>query len=316
MTQASSNYTVGKDRFHIGWDHTIEPVLHVKPGETVAFDLIDAGGGQITADSTVADLEGLDFEKVNPTIGPVFIEGAEPGDVLKVSVHAIQTEGWGWTANIPGFGLLAHRFDAPALHIWRFDPAASGLAVFEPGGQVPLKPFPGIMGVAPAAPGVHNAVTPLRTGGNMDTRDLCQGAELYLPVEVPGALFSIGDGHAGQGDGEVCGTAIECPMKAVVGFELVKNTPYRYPRFVTPGPVARHLDSKGYTVTTGVGPDIMEAAREATEDMVDLIAVEHGMRPVDAYMLLSVCADLHISEIVDMPHVVVSCYFPNVVFDA
>ena len=143
---------------------------------------------------------------------------------------------------------------------------------------------------------------------------MSEGAELYLPVAVPGALFSMGDGHAAQGDGEVCGTAIECPTTAVIRFDLVKNAGFRFPRFFTPGPVTRHFDPNGYAVTTGVGPDLMEAAKQAANDMVDLIAREHGMKAVEAYMLMSVCADLRISEIVDMPHWVVSCYFPRIVF--
>ena len=315
MTFPSSDYKLGQDRFHIGWDNTNEPALRIEPGQVVEFDLMDAGGGQVTQDSTVEDVGNLDFDRVNPTVGPVYIEGAKPGDALKISILSIETHGWGWTANIPGFGLLADRFTQPALHIWKFDPGLSEPAAFGPGGKVPLKPFPGIMGLAPAESGVHGAVTPLATGGNMDTRDLGQGAELYLPVAVPGALFSMGDGHAAQGDGEVCGTAIECPMKAVIRFDLVKNAELRFPRFSVNGPVTRHFDQKGYIVTTGVGPDLMESAKEAVNDMVDLIAGEHKMREVEAYMLLSVCADLRISEIVDMPHWIVSCYFPRIVFE-
>jgi acetamidase/formamidase len=315
MTPISSDYKLGKDRFHVGWDNTNEPALRIKPGQVVEFDLMDAGGGQITQDSTLEDLGNLDFDTVNPTVGPVYIDGAQPGDALKVSILSIETQGWGWTANIPGFGLLADRFTEPALHIWKFDPGLSEPAAFGPGGKVPLKPFPGIMGLAPAESGVHGAVTPLATGGNMDTRDLSQGTELYLPVAVPGALFSMGDGHAAQGDGEVCGTAIECPMKAVIGFDIVKNAGLRFPRFSVDVPVTRHFDQKGYIVTTGVGPDLMESAKEAVNDMVDLIAREHKMREVEAYMLLSVCADLRINEIVDMPHWIVSCYFPRIVFE-
>ncbi len=315
MILSPSDYKLSKDRIHIGWDNTLEPILRIAPGQVVEFDLIDAGGGQITQDSTLEDLKNIAFDAVNPTVGPVFIEGAEPGDALKVSILSIETQGWGWTANIPGFGLLADRFTDPALHIWKFDPGLSKPAAFGPGGKVPLKPFPGIMGVAPAESGVHAAVTPLGTGGNMDTRDLGLGAELYLPVAVPGALFSMGDGHAAQGDGEICGTAIECPMKAVIGFDLLKNAGLRSPRFVVDGPVTRHFDQKGYVVTTGVGPDLMESAKVAVNDMVDLIAREHKMREVEAYMLLSVCADLRISEIVDIPHWIVSCYFPRIIFE-
>jgi acetamidase/formamidase len=146
-------------------------------------------------------------------------------------------------------------------------------------------------------------------------RDIAEGCELYLPVEVAGALFSVGDTHAAQGDGEVCGTAIESPMSVALRFDLIRNETLMFPRFTTPGPVTRHLDAKGYEVTTGVGPDLMEGARAALRAMVDLLSRRHGMSPVEAYMLCSVCADLRISEIVDMPNWLVSLYFPRVVLE-
>jgi len=179
---------------------------------------------------------------------------------------------------------------------------------------VPLKPFAGTIGLALAEPGLHSVVPPRRVGGNLDIRDLSAGTTLYLPVEVEGALFSIGDTHAAQGDGEVCGTAIESPMRAVVTLELVKDTRLESPRFTTPGPVSRHLDAAGYDVTTGVGPDLMTGAREAVARMIDLLCAARKMSPVEAYMLCSVCGDLRISEIVDQPNWVVSFYFPRVVF--
>ena len=149
----------------------------------------------------------------------------------------------------------------------------------------------------------------------MDIRDLTLGVELYLPVEVEGALFSIGDPHASQGDGEVCGTAIETLASVSVRLELEKGANLPFPRFVTPGPMSRHLDGKGYEVTTGIGPDLMEAAKDCVRGMIDLIGARHRMRPEDAYMLLSVCADLRISEVVDRPNWVVSCYLQRLVFD-
>jgi acetamidase/formamidase len=158
-------------------------------------------------------------------------------------------------------------------------------------------------------------IPPRRVGGNMDVRDLSQGTELYLPVEVAGALFSVGDTHAAQGDGEVCGTAIESPMRVALQFDLIGELPLSYPRFRTPGPVARHLDEKGYDVTTGIGPDLMQAARAAVRSMIDLLSRRHGMPAIDAYLLCSVCGDLRISEIVDLPNWTVSFYFPRVVLD-
>jgi acetamidase/formamidase len=234
---------------------------------------------------------------------------------LKVTLLSFKPSGWGWTANIPGFGLLADEFKEPALQLWQYDAASMAPALFGRHAKVPLKPFTGTIGVAPGEPGLHSIVPPRRVGGNMDVRDIAAGTELYLPVEVAGALFSVGDTHAAQGDGEVCGTAIESPMSVALQFDLIKQTPLAFPRFTTPGPVTRHLDAKGYEVTTGIGPDLMEAARAAVRGMVELLAATRGLAPVEAYMLCSVCGDLRISEIVDQPNWTVSFYFPRVVFD-
>jgi acetamidase/formamidase len=312
---AKPAHTIHGDCHHIGWDNSFPPALTVAPGTTLAFDCLDASGGQLTAASTVADVATLDFGRINPVNGPIYIDGAQPGDAVKVTLDAFDPSGFGWTANIPGFGLLADQFPDPALHLWAYDKVGMGPAAFSPVGRVPLKPFAGTIGLALAEPGLHSIVPPRRVGGNMDIRDLAAGVTLYLPVEVAGGLFSVGDTHAAPGDGEICGTAIESPMAVTLTLELIKDARLAAPRFTTPGPVTRHLDAKGYEVTTGVGPDLMTGAREAVSRMVDLLAATHGMAPVDAYMLCSVCGDLRISEIVDMPNWIVSFYFPLVVFD-
>jgi len=314
-TRAVRHHTVHKDHSHLGWDHSIPPVLTVAPGESIEFEIVEASGGQIAATSTAPDLARLDFGRCNPVTGPVLVDGAEPGDAIKVTLLSFMPSGWGWTANIPGFGLLADQFPEPALHLWNYDAATLGPALFGPTARVPLKPFCGTIGLAPAEPGRHSVVPPRRVGGNMDIRDLAAGTELYLPVEVKGGLFSVGDTHAAQGDGEVCGTAIESAMSVALRFDVVKGANLPTPRFTTTGPVTRHLDVKGYEVTTGIGPDLMQCARDAVSAMIDLLTKRHGMAPVDAYMLCSVCADLRISEIVDVPNWVVSLYFPRVVFE-
>jgi acetamidase/formamidase len=300
---------------HLGWDNSLPPAMRIAPGTSLEFEVADASGGQISPESTAADVGRMDFAKVNPVSGPIFIEGAEPGDVLKVTLLSFAPSGWGWTANIPGFGLLPEDFKEAALHLWRYDPKTLAPALFGRWAKVPLKPFTGTIGLAPAEPGRHSVVPPRRVGGNMDIRDMSQGTELFLPIEVAGALFSVGDTHAAQGDGEVGGTAIESPMRVAIQFDLLKNVRLAFPRFKTPGPVTRHLDAKGYEVTTGIGPDLMEGARAALRSMVDLLTRQHGMPAVDAYLLCSVCGDLRISEIVDMPNWTVSFYFPRVVFD-
>lgn len=309
------DYTIHGRSSHHGWDNSLAPAERVAPGSTIRFECHDSSGGQLTAGSTADDLKSLDFGKINPVSGPIFVDGAKPGDVLKVTIESFAPSGFGWTANIPGFGLLADQFPDPALTLWSYDRQTLAPAAFGPQGRVPLKPFAGTIGVAPAEPGHHSVVPPRRVGGNLDIRDLAAGTVLYLPVDVDGALFSVGDTHAAQGDGEVCGTAIESPMDVTLTLDLVKDTRLAMPRFTTPGPVTRHLDSKGYEVTTGIGPDLMTGARQAVADMVELLAARYAMDPVDAYMLVSTCADLRISEIVDMPNWVVSFYFPRCVFE-
>ena len=308
-------HTIHHHQCHFGWNRDNPPAVRIAPGETVEFNPVDSSGGQLTAQSTVADVSKLDFGKVNPVAGPVYVAGAEPGDAIKVTLLHFAPSGWGWTANIPGFGLLADQFKEPALHIWKYDAQTLAPAMYGPGGRVPLKPFCGTIGLSPAEPGLHSIVPPRRMGGNMDIRDMSAGTELYLPVEVAGGLFSVGDTHATQGDGEVCGTAIESPCSLAAKFELVKNAKLAFPRFTTPGPVARHMDVKGYEVTTGIGPDLMAAAKAAVSGMIDLLSRRYKMSSVDAYMLCSVCGDLRISEIVDIPNWVVSFYFPRVVFE-
>jgi acetamidase/formamidase len=310
-----TGHTIHAHHRHIGWNNAIPPVMTVAPGETIHFGCSDSSDGQITHASAVADIASLDFGRINPVTGPIFIDGARPGDALRVTVGAFTPSGFGWTANIPGFGLLADQFPDPALHLWNYDTQQMSPAAFSPIARVPLKPFCGTMGVALAEPGLHSIVPPRRTGGNLDIRDLSTGAVLYLPIEVAGALFSVGDTHAAQGDGEVCGTAIESAMSVDLTFDLVRGANLAAPRFTTPGPVTRHLDASGYDVTTGIGPDVMAGAREAVSRMVDLLTALHGMSPVEAYMLCSVCGDLRISEIVDLPNWVVSFYFPRVVFE-
>jgi acetamidase/formamidase len=311
---AHEHYTIHREHIHHGWNNAFAPCSRISPGETVHFETLDASSGQLSPTSTAADVAKLDLARVNPVTGPVYIDGAAPGDALKITVVALRPSGWGWTGNIPGFGLLTDQFPDARLHHWKYD-ASLAPAMYGPGGRVPLKPMCGTIGVAPAAPGLHSIIPPRNVGGNMDVRDICEGAELYLPIEVEGALFSVGDTHAAQGDGEVCGTAIETAFDVTLKFELIKAARLRMPRYVTAGPVSRHFDAKGYEVTTGIGPDLMTGAKMAVSDMVELLSRRFGYSPIDAYMLCSVCADLRISSIVDVPNWVVSYYFPRVVLD-
>lgn len=307
--------TIHAAQSHFGWDNSITPVLTVEPGTDVELELNDASGGQLSRDSKPSDLVNLDFAKVNPVTGPVYVDGAEPGDAIKITLQGFEPSvDWGWTALIPGFGLLADEFPEPALHISQYESLEQS-ARFADVASIPLRPFAGTIGLAPAEPGLHSVVPPRRVGGNLDLRDLATGTVLYLPVEVPGGLFSIGDAHAAQGDGEVCGTAIETAMRVSLNLDLVKEANIPSPQFETTIPVTRHLDEKGYLVTTGVGPDLMQDAKDAVQSMIDLLQTRTKVSAEDAYMLCSVTADLRIGEIVDAPNWVVACYFPRKVIE-
>ncbi len=306
--------TIHSIHSHFGWDNRFKPAETVAPGSMLEFKCLDSSNGYFTPNSTVNDVANMSFDKINPVTGPIFVEGAEPGDILKITLDSFKPSGFGWTANIPGFGLLADQFKDPALALWHYDKDTLAPAAFSDFAKVPLKPFAGTIGLAPAESGLHSVVPPRRVGGNLDIRDLSAGTTLYLPVEVTGALLSIGDTHAAQGDGEVCGTAIESQMDVVVKLDLIKSTPLASPRFSTPGPVTRHLDGAGYEAFTGIGPDLIDAARQAVSNTVDWLCREHHMPAEQAYMLCSVCGDLRISEVVDLPNWVVSFYFPKIVF--
>jgi acetamidase/formamidase len=301
---------IGRETFHLAWDAAIPPALRVATSSIVSFDVLDASCGQLTADSTVADIPTLDFARVDQVGGPIYVEGAEPGDTLEIELLGFQPADWGWTACIPGFGLLADEFPEPALRITRL---ANGTGEFLPGVHIPLAPFCGVLGLASAGE-ARSTIPPTDAGGNMDTRHLTQGARLWLPVQVPGALFSLGDGHAAQGDGEVCGTAIETPMQARLRLTVRKDVTVTGPEFETAGPLGRTTNSAPWFAADGVAPDLFQAARDATRRMIDRLGVRYGLAPADAYMLISVAGDLRISEIVDQPNWIVTCYMPTAIF--
>jgi acetamidase/formamidase len=304
---------VARDQNHLAWDPAIPPVATVPSGAIVAFDCLDASNGQLTAGSTTAELASLDFGRVDQVNGPVEVAGAEPGDTLEVAILELVPGDWGWTASIPGFGLLADDFGEPFYKVTAV-PGAKGRAEFWPGIHVPLAPFCGEMGVAPIA-GPLSTIPPDLHGGNMDTRHVIAGSTLFLPVFVGGARFSIGDGHAAQGDGEVCGTAIETPMRALVRLTVRKDIHVSGPEFIAaPDPNAELRAGHRYA-TDGIGPDLMAAARDAVRRMIDWLGREHGLSPVQAYLLCSVAVDLRISEIVDVPNFVVTAHCPLGIFD-
>src|SRR4051812_13828967 len=309
-----SLHQVGRDSSHFGWDNSIAPVLEIDSGEVVELEVRDASGGQLDRDSQLEAVAALDFSRVNPVTGPVFVKGARPGDVLAVDILELRPRDWGWTAIIPGFGLLADEFGEPWLRISEVD-ASAGRVRFGDGVLLPYDPFPGTIGVAPAEPGEHSIVPPRKWGGNMDTRHLRAGTTLFLPVGVEGALFSVGDTHAAMGDGEVCGTAVEAPMDITVRLSVRRDLSIDAPQFVVPAAAAPPERRTGFHVCTGVGPDLWEATRDATRSLVEHMVEQRGRTREEAYAIASVAADLRIHEVVDAPNWVVGAFLPLDIFE-
>lgn len=292
--------------------------MTVESGETISFDLVDGGHNQFTETSTKADVPKFDLALADPAIGPVYVKGAEPGDVLRIDFLDLKTADYGWTAIMPGFGLLSDEFPEHELKIWDLKGAQErGYAVFKEGIHVPVRPFLGVVGLAHAEKGEFSTIPPYETGGNIDCRHITVGSSLYLPVRVPGALFSCGDGHAAQGDGEVCGTAIETPMKASVRLTVEKNKKYvQTPHYLTSGKEVEgvKVENKGEYAVLGIDADLREASRKAVRALIGWLVAEKGLERSEAYMLCSVAADLKIAEAVDMPHYAVACSLPLNVF--
>jgi acetamidase/formamidase len=206
----AATYEFPQDRAHFTWDVGNEPVLTIQSGDSVVYETRDVSDNQITPDSTADVIPELDWDRVYPLSGPVLVEGAEPGDTLAIEILAMETRGWGYALIIPGLGLLPEEFPDPYIRV--FDLSDGEFAYLRDDVAIPIEPFFGTKGVCPAGAKEQAIMPPGRFGGNMDTRQLVQGTTLYLPVEVDGGLFSCGDAHAAQGDGEVCVTGIETPM--------------------------------------------------------------------------------------------------------
>lgn len=273
-------------------------------------------------------METFDFNRGDPAFGPVYIEGAEAGDVLKVEFLELQPAEYGWTCIFPssvGFGLLFDEFPVGVLKVWDLSNSSSTdnekekkkYTVFKPGIHIPIRPFLGVVGVAREEEGEFSTIPPYETGGNIDTKYITAGSTLYLPVKVPGALFSCGDGHAAQGDGEVCGSAIETPMKASVRLTVEKGMPWvKSPHYLTnpPSSVVDPVQSRGEYAALGIDPDLREASRKALRSLLDWLVATKDLTREEAYILASVGADLKITEAVDMPNYAVACSIPLSIF--
>ncbi|KAE8442211.1 hypothetical protein EG329_003740 [Mollisiaceae sp. DMI_Dod_QoI] len=259
----SHSFHLSKSSAHLKWDNSLPPALTIDSGTTISFDLLDGGYNQFTSTSTSSDVPNFDLSLGDPAIGPVFVNGAEPGDVLKIEFLDLQTADFGWTAVFPstlGFGLLADEFPDPALKIWDLKThAQEGYTVFKEGIRIPIHPFLGVVGIAREEVGEFSTIPPYETGGNIDCRHVTVGSTLFLPVKGK-------------------------------------------------------LTGKGEYAVLGIDSDLREASRKALRGVIEWLVGEKGLTREEGYMLASVCADLRIAEIVDMPNYAVSCAVPLSIF--
>jgi len=288
------DHVVSGGPYHCVFDNSLKPRVRVHPGQVVRIDCIEAAGGQLTPASTLENANSIDGSKVHTISGPIYIEGAEPGDTLVIDILDIRHHGWAWTHVLNGFGSLAERFCGQTdFRIWHVDDG--NFASVLQGVKVPVEPFCGVMGVAPKESGPIITIPPRAIGGNMDCKHLRPGTRVYFPVCVPGALFSIGDGHLAQGDGEVCGTALEGPVDVIVRLDLIKNKPIKAVWFESFEAQDAPIESQGNFVTTSTGQDLQQLTTDVVSAMVDLLIEKFTLEPMEAYIICSAAGNLKIS---------------------
>ncbi len=301
---------------HYAWDNSVAPRLTIDPGDTVVFATRDAADHYYTKDSTSQNVEEKGALIGHPLTGPVFIRDAQPGDTLILDViDVVPSLDFGWTAIRPGKGLLPQEeFPNCFLQIWDLSDGKIARMKQRDDIAIPIAAFPGILGVALDEAGEHSTIPPRKNGGNMDIRHLSKGTTVFLPVWVEGALFSVGDAHAAQGDGEVCITAIEMSATVTLKIDLKKGDAIAEPRFRMHEPLCTATNTGTHYATTAHGPDLYECSQRAVRYMIEHIVKERGLNREEAYVLCSVCVDLKISEIVDSPNWIVSAFLPEMVF--
>ena len=285
-----------------------EPELALKPGAWLRTWTRDCFAGRVRSTSDLVS-QVCDPRYLNPQTGPFFVEGAEPGDTLAVHFVSIEPrEAHGYSTTVPFFGALTATGTTAMLHsalpertwVYAIEPAA-GVVRFEALDSpwtvdLPLDPMHGTVGVAPPLGEVRSALTPGSWGGNMDTPEMRAGTTCYLGVNVPGALLSLGDGHARQGEGETCGVAVECAMDTVLIVDLVKGTPTPWPR----------LEDDTFLMTTGSARPLEDAFRIAHTELVRWVAELTGLSELDAYQLVSQTALTPVANVVDTSYTVVA----------
>jgi acetamidase/formamidase len=327
-----TTHRLSRAEYHGDWLGTRPPRLTIASGDTVVIETRDAANGKVRdrvpdeafqalpPDIQALVIEGAErykYDEVTPghaLTGPIAIEGAEDGDVLQIDVLDIKPAVWGWSSISPGFGLLAEEFALTYVQFW--DLRSGTHAPLGENIRVPLEPHLGVMGVAPRTNEPMSTIPPRCVGGNIDIKQLTAGSTLYLPIHVPGALFSTGDAHAAMGDGEVCGCGIEMESVSTLRFTLREDMTLSNPRFETSGPLPGSWNSDGYIGTTGHGPDLFKATQNAVREMIEFLTCHHRLTREVAYVLCSVAVDLKISEVVDAPNWLVSAFLPKGLFVA
>jgi formamidase len=339
---------------HNRWHPDLDPIALVRPGEEITLETRDGLDAQLRAGASHDAALGIDLGTPHPLTGPIQVEGAQPGDLLEVELLAYETAAEGVTCIVPGFGFLADVYAQPYVVTWSIEGGKARSPAF-PGIAVPGDPFAGTIGIAPshelmleqrrreddlrsrggavadqapaaavpasAAEGLRT-IPPRETGGNLDVRQLVAGSRLFLEVRVPGALFSVGDLHFAQGDGETCGVAIEVSGAVTVRFGLDKTPRWRprFPAYETPARVERSAFATTGLPVTAEGRneslDLTLAARNAVFEMVEYLVSTRGLAPEAAYVLVSVACDLRLSEVVDVPNPAVSCLLPLDIFES
>ena len=308
-------HTLDRRKVHHKWDKRNPPAIEIESGDTVHCETAEVTNDQVTPGCAASVIGRIDFAQLYPLAGPIYVKSAEPGDILEIEILRLEPLQWGWAGIIPGLGLLAEDFTEP--YIRHFDLSNGSTAPLGDNIRIPIQPFCGTMGVATDEEGALDVLPPTKGAGNIDTRHLTAGTRLHLPVYVKGALFSAGDCHAAQGDGEVCVTGLECPMKFSLRFNVRKGRtlpPWRYEFVTPPGALQARSDARGYFVHSALGPDLMTNAKNAVRGVIDWLVREKGLSREDAYVLCSLAADLKISQIVDAPNWGVSAYLALSVF--
>ena len=301
--QRTHDLPLAPTNIHWGYyDARLAPVLTIASGDSVRVETMVARGVErlrlagVADDEIPASLKAVEAgvkergPGAHPMTGPIFVTGAEPGDVVEVRIGLIEyLHPYGVVGFLPGGGTLPDDFPHAYLKLIRFD-AARRTAPFAPGVTLPLAPFFGSIGVAPPVlSGRVSSGPPGFPVGNLDLKELGEGSRILLPVHVAGALVSIGDGHAMQGDGEVSGTAIETSLKTTLQVHLHKGLRLRSPR----------VETGTHVITVGLDPDLDQAARLAVGDMIEYLASERKLSRDDAYVLCSIAVDLRVTQTVD-----------------